>query len=389
MAATDEQMYQIYRDMGYTGEFGAGGGQAWLDQDPNRRAQMEKYRLAREGGYTGSFAGGAYENQINGTQVYNQNGVVPVGMVEPLNDFQKQGLSSLATPYVNPYESGALNAYNSAISSVPSAQDAFGKMDQYTSQGTQDFTDADFSAGISRYMNPYQQQVVDASVAKITEQGDIARNRLMAVRPGSSSFGTTSQGVQQGMLTKDLLTSIGDTTGSLNYAGFNNAANMTTNQFNQDRSRDMGAGQQYAQQGFNSITSMADLARLGMAGGQAGQQLATNNATNQINAGGMIQNQNQNMLNVVNAERNKMLGFDEAQLAQLAQYLGQIPSSGTNTGAVAGTPNAAMQAGGALMSSSGFLGNGLSSLFSNPAPGANYGLNYSPYANGGSQYGYN
>lgn len=346
--ATNEIQQQLLRDMGYGGAFGAGGAQAWLNEDPSRRSMFDQRVVARDQGYTGPFGGGAYQNWQNGGNTYDQGGVAPVGVVEPFNAYQTQGLQQLATPFNSEYAPIAKQTYKDAVSYSAAPQQTTAMAIPAIQSGQQAFTDADFSAGLSRYSNPYQQQVIDRSISRINEQGDAVRNRLMAKMPGSRSFGTSSDAIQNSELDKNLLNQVGDTAASLNYAGSNNAASQATNQFNQDRARDFSAAGAYgatAGTQLNNVSSLASLANLGL---QGNEERATNNErniNNMFTAGSVIQNQNQKLLDATQGDYQQMQGFDEAQLQDLAKFLSQFTSS-EETGAQAASPTALGKLGG-------------------------------------------
>jgi hypothetical protein len=65
---------------------------------------------------------------------------------------------------------------------------------------TQQFNQAD----AQRFMNPYQQQVIDQSLQQINRQGDIARQNLQAQAVRAGAFGGSREGIQRAELERAL-----------------------------------------------------------------------------------------------------------------------------------------------------------------------------------------
>lgn len=399
--ATKETEQQILRELGFSDPFGGGAAQNWLNADPTRRKMFDERVQARDAGYTGPFGGGAYYNwATNAGNTYGMGGVAPVGVVEPFNDYQKAGITSLATPFNNPFASGTQQAFNSVLANSPDikgmfsqgqnlynqAEQSFNNASNATANGIRGFTGNDLQNGINMYMNPYTQKVIDASVAQINNQGDQARAAILGrlAGKGSSSFGTTSEGVQLSELAKNTLNQVGNTSATLNYQGYNDAVNNTLNQFNQDRNNSLqgaglynsignsqaSAGQNQISNGFTGQSQLAQLAGIGGGLGSGAMTMNNQGALNQINAGNLIQNQNQKLLDVVNNERNNMNNFGNTSLSQLAQLLGVFPqtstsqssstSSGSSTGATPAQNNTIGNIAGGLMTLGGTLTNNAS-----------------------------
>lgn len=266
---------------------------------------------------------------------FDRGGVSPVGVLEPFNDWQRQGLSSLAENYTSPWAGKAMAAYDQArdYSAVPGQTAAMAL--PAIQNGMREMTDEDFNAGISRYMNPYQQEVINRTNATINEQGDIVRNRLMGRRAGSNSFGDSSSAIQLAEADRNVIRQVGDNTANLNYQGYNTAAGYTRDDFNQARNRDFqGAGMynQTAGTQLQNLQSLSQLAGLGMQGNEMDVSNRQRNITNKLTAGTAIQDQNQKMLDAVRGEYGRQQGYDRQQLSDLASYLGTF-TGGTSTGA--------------------------------------------------------
>ncbi len=276
-------------------------------------------------------------------------GVMPIGQVEPFNEIQRSAILRLAggAPALG-FMSGAANSYQNAVASAPSSaviRDLFGAGTDLLKRGTQTLDDETFTKGIERFMNPYTQQVVDSTLRRINEQGDVLRSNITGGRAGSRSFGDTSQGVQYGMLDKNLLSEVADTTGELNYRGFNDATGSFLNQFNQDRGRELTGAGIGINSGFQGVRTLQDLVSTGIAGNQANQQNFATNTGNRLNAGTIIQNQNQRILDALRPDLVGARDYPVTSVAQLGQLLGAFP--GSSTGGSAGSPDLLSKLGGA------------------------------------------
>ena len=81
--------------------------------------------------------------------------------------------------------------------------------------------------GISQYMSPYQQQVIDAAMQNINRQGDISRQNLQAQAVRSGAFGGSREGIQQAELERGLAETRNSTIANLLNQGYQQAANQS------------------------------------------------------------------------------------------------------------------------------------------------------------------
>lgn len=79
-------------------------------------------------------------------------------------------------------------------------------------------------AGISQYMSPYQQQVIDAAMQNINRQGDIARQNMQAQAVRSGAFGGSREGIMQAELERGLAETRNTTLANLLNQGYQQAA---------------------------------------------------------------------------------------------------------------------------------------------------------------------
>jgi len=81
--------------------------------------------------------------------------------------------------------------------------------------------------GISQYMSPYQQQVIDAAMQNINRQGDLSRQNLQAQAVRSGAFGGSREGIQQAELERGLAETRNTTIANLLNQGYQQAANQS------------------------------------------------------------------------------------------------------------------------------------------------------------------
>lgn len=102
-----------------------------------------------------------------------------------------------------------------------------GAYQPYMQQALQGLTSAQqlaTPAGISQYMSPYQQQVIDAAMSNINRQGDIARQNVQAQAVRAGAFGGSREGVQRAELERGLAETRNTTLANLLNQGYQTAA---------------------------------------------------------------------------------------------------------------------------------------------------------------------
>ena len=126
---------------------------------------------------------------------------------------------------------------------------------------------------LSAYSNPFQQQVIDTTLAEINRQGDIARNQLAAQGVGAGAFGGSRLGIQGAELDRNLADSRARALAQLNSQNFTQALGSAQSSFENQQRR-----QQAQSQLFGGIAGL-----YGSLGGQqaaiAGQQLGLGQLT--------------------------------------------------------------------------------------------------------------
>ena len=205
------------------------------------------------------------------------------------------------------------------------------------------------STDVSEYMNPYQQQVIDAGQADIERQRQLASNTLSAQAEAAGAFGGSRQAVQEGVLAGEALRQASDLSAQQRQAGFQQAIESGKFDIGQTQSARTLASQQlleaekFAQQARESAAAREQATRAGnmQAANQFGiqqsqfdQQAAL---ANQSSANARSQAQ-------ANLLQSAGLAGSAQNAARAAQQAGLTQSAGL-AGAAAQNAVAAQQAG--------------------------------------------
>lgn len=315
MVAFSQQANQALLDKYFgAGKVQAGGGrgEAALAQAPEQiRNQylQERRTFSDQGSY-----------QL--APSYN-GGVVPVGQIEPLNQWQKDALTTMQggaadMGYTQGIQ-GAFQGYQGAVQNLP-----------------QNMTDEQFSKYYARYNNPYTTDVIDTTNAEIRRQADIMQNPLRERFAGNNSFGSSAQGIQMGQINEAALRDITSNTSALRAAGFNQATGNTLANYGQDSSN-----------AFQKAGQYGNLMAAGIAGQQQNQNNFSQNVGNKFNAGSAVQTQNQNLLDVVRGQIAGVQQYPYAQLQNFSQTL--APFSGQSSTGYNYTPSTVSRLGGGAL----------------------------------------
>lgn len=190
---------------------------------------------------------------------------------------------------------------------------------------------------ISAYMDPYRQQVIDATTAEMQRQGQIQQSQLAGNAAAMGALGGNRVGVAQGELARGTNANIAQTVAGLLSGGYGQALSAAQ----QDAARKLQASSQ-----FGNLAQMT-------------QGLSMNDVMAQLMSGGQQQQQEQNVLDAstANAQQQTMWPYQNAQwLAGIASGIGPLTGGKTT-----GTQTTSQNKGAA-----GILGAGLSlaSMFS-------------------------
>lgn len=127
------------------------------------------------------------------------------------------------------------------------------------------------------FMNPYQQQVIDAAMQQIQRQGDIAKQGAAAQAVRSGAFGSTREGVQRAEMERGILEQKANTMANLMAQGYSQAQANAMASFEQQQQRQLAGGQAQVAAGQTLANiygqQAGQLQNIGMGIGQlAGQQ---------------------------------------------------------------------------------------------------------------------
>jgi hypothetical protein len=167
------------------------------------------------------------------------------------------------------------------------------------------------------YDDPYQQQVVDATLADINRQGEIARRDLDAragVGGGIGSYGPSDRAtLERSEQWRDQSDATARTIGQLRSQGYSQAQNLAQGQFNTEQNRALAARQ-------NDAGRAAAAAGQYVGIGGAEQQYGLTGAQAQYGAGAAQQGQEQRGLDTAYSDFLAQRGYP----AEQAQYLSSI-----------------------------------------------------------------
>ena len=140
---------------------------------------------------------------------------------------------------------------------------------------SQKFTDplvAQTTANISKFQNPFQQQVIDRTMSQLDRQADMRRAGADAQAIQSGAFGGSRQGVQRAETERNLQDTKADTLARLLSAGFGQSLQASQNAASQGLKAQLDAGrlQGGIGQAFGTLAgTTSDIGRLQQALGQA------------------------------------------------------------------------------------------------------------------------
>ena len=185
------------------------------------------------------------------------------------------------------------------------------------------------------FMNPYEDQVIDNTLADIRRQGDIAQQGVRAQAVGAGAFGGSRGQIAQSELDRNVMKQQADTAAQMRAAGFQNAQQAAMNAFESGMGRQQQLGQLTGQIG-------AGLGSLGAQTGQLGQQLG-GLGIQQAGLGEMGTNLNtqdiQNLMTTGATERGiNQAGLDALRLTNLQRYTQPYQQYGFLSDIYSGTP---------------------------------------------------
>ena len=121
---------------------------------------------------------------------------------------------------------------------------------------------------LSAYMNPYQQDVIDTTMAELNRQGELARNQLAAQGVGAGAYGGSRFGIQGAELDRNLQDARARALAQLNQQNYGQALQTAQTAFESQQQRQQRQSQLYG--GIAQLYGGIAGQQAGIAGQQAG-----------------------------------------------------------------------------------------------------------------------
>lgn len=223
--------------------------------------------------------------------------------------------------------------------------------DLYSSMGA-NYMPSDVSTGqlattnLSPYMNPYQQDVINATMNELNNQYGIEQQQIDDAAMAQNAFGGDRMYLQKGVLGNKFLQTKANTLAQLNQGNWNNAMQM--GQFDIQRALDAALANQGmranlyggAASGLGNLASVYGTLGSGM--GQFGVQNLGNLANmgfgfgntiaqNQLTAGALQQAQQQQLIDAIKAQYQGYAAGPTTGLSVLTGSMPNIGQAGTST----------------------------------------------------------
>jgi|TARA_R110001592_G_scaffold6946_4_gene38318 hypothetical protein len=249
-----------------------------------------------------------------------------------------------------------LSTLGTALGTLGQAQTPITAAQQAISGSSQLFAPTDLSA----YTNPYQQQVIDTTIAEMNRQAEISRNNLAAQGVGAGAFGGSRFGIAGTELDRNLADSQARALAQLNAQNYNQALGASQTAFENQQRRQQAQSQLYG--GIAGLYGNLGGQQAGIAGQQAGiggqqlglgqlsQQLGLQDISTMQQLGREQQAQQQAELDALRANQQKQLYEPYSRVAFLSDIYKGAPSTSQSLGSQvspsAPTPSAFQQVAG-------------------------------------------
>lgn len=132
---------------------------------------------------------------------------------------------------------------------------------------------AQWSPGsVSRFMNPYEQSVIDAAMADVARAGQQSKNQLGATAVGAGAFGGSRQGIQGAEISRNVLDQQAKTAAGMRQQGYESASARAQGSYEAAKARQQNSASLMGQLGQAGAGTGLNATQIGMtAAGQAGQ----------------------------------------------------------------------------------------------------------------------
>jgi len=205
-----------------------------------------------------------------GMEAYNTLANTPM---QALSEQEGQGLFGNADLYALQKARGeAVSPMGKLAGFTDPQQQALQQMSLGNAGYSDQFSGDLFNQYLSKYQDPYQEQVIDPTLANIREQGDIGQSRLGEAATNAGGFGGTRQALQSAMLEGETQRNIANVGSQMRSQGLNSSMDRAFRDYmsgqdvySQGLQKQLGAGniiQQQNQRGLdvaqNQITQPAE-----------------------------------------------------------------------------------------------------------------------------------
>ena len=178
-----------------------------------------------------------------------------------------------------------------------------------------------------QFMNPYISDVVNTTADRIRRGFEGARTQAREQIGAAGAFGSTALGQAYGDITEDQERQVADTTARLMASGFDTAT-----------ARALGLYGTTSQQALQQASQMGNIASQFQNLDQYGRNVELGDIGRQLEAGNIIQAQNQANLNAYFQERDRQLNDPVRQAEILRNALVSYPTGQSTTQTVSGNP---------------------------------------------------
>jgi hypothetical protein len=188
---------------------------------------------------------------------------------------------------------------------------------------------------LSAYTNPFQQAVIDETMAEINRQGEIQRNSLAANAVNAGAFGGSRFGVQEAEFGRNQQDVRARALAQLNQQNYAQAIQSAQQAFEAQQGRQGQASQLLS--GIGQLTGQLGAQQAGIGGQQLAsaelaQQTALKDIEMQQKLGAQQQGQQQSILNAqqINAQKQQLEPY--SRVAFLSDIYKGAPSTQTSLG---------------------------------------------------------
>ena len=214
-------------------------------------------------------------NTLLGADTRNQFEAAQAALNRSATPIANMGQSAqLATQGVNLIGQGAQGLANAQTQANLYSQANMDKSISTLGQGTTALANAgtmyDPSSAVQKFMNPYQQDVIDEAIEQINRQGQMSRQNLQGQAVRAGAFGGSRQGVQDAELERALSQQRNAAiVGGLSQ-GYSQAATQAQQAFEQAQGRKLAQAQGY--QGIGGLYGQQAVQQAQLGQGSAGLQ---------------------------------------------------------------------------------------------------------------------